>query len=245
MTGLKGKRPEHEQSDRTRARILRAAVRHFSQYGLAGARTGAIAEAAGVNKALLYYYFKNKSGLYDAALEDAAKHVMESASAALQGGKTAGESFLRFALNHFDRMATQHEFQSLMQQEMVRIQRGENKGIPLLARSVFRPLLENARDVICEGIRSGELCSADWLQILYAALGANVFCFLSAPMMRLVLPFDPRSTSEVRNRRRLAIEFLAIALFRDRSHGAALARRVLADAPPPAIKKLSVRRKSS
>lgn len=232
MTAPKGTRPEHEQSDRTRARILRAAVRHFGQYGLAGARTGAIAEAAGVNKALLYYYFKNKSGLYDAALENASSHVMESAAAALQGGRSAGESFLRFALNHFDRMATQHEFQSLMQQEMVRIQRGESKGVPLLARSVFRPLLAGAREVICEGIRSGELCPADWLQILYAALGANVFCFLSAPMMRLVLPFDPRSARALKNRRRLAIEFLAQALFRDRVHGASLARRVLADTAP-------------
>ena len=30
----------------------------------------------------------------------------------------------------------------------------------------------------------------DWLQIIYAALGANVFYFLSAPMMRLLLSFD-------------------------------------------------------
>ena len=245
MTVRNGKRPEHEKSERTRARILRAAVRHFSQFGLAGARTGAIAEAAGVNKALLYYYFKNKSGLYDAALEDASGHVMESATAALQGGKSAGESFLRFTLNHFDRLTTQHEFQSLMQQEMVRIQRGESKGVPVLARAVFQPLMEAAREVICEGIRSGELCSADWLQILYAALGANVFCFLSAPMMRLVLPFDPRSPRALESRRRLAVEFLAQALFRDRAHGASLARRVLADAPEPLFKKPSAGRKRS
>lgn len=234
---------EHERSDRTRKRILRAAVRQFSRHGLAGARTDAIAEAAGVNKALLYYYFKNKGGLYNSALEDASSHIVGSASAALAAGKSAGESFLRFALNHFDRLATQHEFQGLMHQEMVRISRGENKGATLLARSIFAPLLQGAQAVICEGIRTGELCPLDWLQILYATLGMNVFYFLSAPMMRLTLPFEPLDARALQARRRLAIEFLGQALFRDRSHGAKLARRVLADAPEPVLKSLPTRRK--
>ena len=46
---------------------LRDAVR---QIGLAGARAEAIAAAAGVNKALLYYYFKSKESLYEAVVED-------------------------------------------------------------------------------------------------------------------------------------------------------------------------------
>lgn len=234
---------EHERSDRTRKRILRAAVRQFSEHGLAGARTDAIATAAGVNKALLYYYFKNKSALYNSALEDASSHVVESASAALAAGRSAGESFLRFALNHFDRLATQHEFQQLMHQEMVRIEQGEKKGAALLARSVFAPLLKGAEAVVREGIRTGELCSLDWLQILYAALGMNVFYFLSAPMMRLTLSFEPLDGPALKERRRLAIEFLGQTLFRDRSHGAKLARRVLADSPEPILKSLPTRRK--
>ena len=47
----------------SREAILLAAERIFAESGLAGARTDAIAAAAGVNKALLYYYFKSKSDL--------------------------------------------------------------------------------------------------------------------------------------------------------------------------------------
>ncbi len=60
------------QADRaaeTKTRILEAALREFSENGLAGARTEQIAAAAGVNKALLYYYFESKDKLYAAALE--------------------------------------------------------------------------------------------------------------------------------------------------------------------------------
>ncbi len=62
-------RTQSERADQTRARILSAAIRQFSQNGLAGARTEQIAEEAGVNKALLYYYFRGKEALYTAALE--------------------------------------------------------------------------------------------------------------------------------------------------------------------------------
>ena len=44
---------------------------NFRREGMAGARTDAIARAGGVNKALLYYYFKDKESLYGAVLDHA------------------------------------------------------------------------------------------------------------------------------------------------------------------------------
>jgi AcrR family transcriptional regulator len=49
-------------------RILDVAIREFARKGLAGARVDEIARRAGVNKQLLYYYFKSKEGLYNAVL---------------------------------------------------------------------------------------------------------------------------------------------------------------------------------
>src|SRR5215470_13930703 len=55
--------------EQTRQAILNAALREFAREGLAGARTDAIARAAGVNKALISYYFGGKNGLYSATLD--------------------------------------------------------------------------------------------------------------------------------------------------------------------------------
>src|SRR5277367_3713149 len=104
-------RPTH-RSEHTRKAILRAAIREFSAHGLAGARTDAIAASAKVNKGLLYYYFKSKSGLYAAAVEAVSEIVVERTLAALDPGHGPGERILRAALDHFDRILTQHEFQS-------------------------------------------------------------------------------------------------------------------------------------
>jgi AcrR family transcriptional regulator len=60
----------------TRRRILDAALEEFSAKGIAGARVEAIAERADVNKAMLYYYFGSKDGLFRAVLDEPiADHV--------------------------------------------------------------------------------------------------------------------------------------------------------------------------
>jgi TetR/AcrR family transcriptional regulator len=231
------------RADRTRKTILRAAIREFSTHGLAGARTDAIAESAKVNKALLYYYFKSKRGLYAAALEEVSESVVARALEALDPGRSAGDRLLRTALGHFDRILTQRDFQSLMQQEMVRVRQGKSESLPPLVEHVFKPLLGKLQEAVHEGIESGELCPIDWLQVVYSALGANVFYFLTAPLMRLLLPRDPLDDDAIESRRKAAIQFLANALFVDRAHGASLARRVLAEMPMPRPRNARVWRK--
>jgi AcrR family transcriptional regulator len=51
-----------------RERILRTAAAEFAEHGFAGARINRIADAAGVNKQLIYHYFDSKDGMYAAVL---------------------------------------------------------------------------------------------------------------------------------------------------------------------------------
>lgn len=59
-----------QQTNEARLRILKAAETEFAEKGFDGARVDGIAQRAGVNKALLYYYFKSKAGLLDALFDD-------------------------------------------------------------------------------------------------------------------------------------------------------------------------------
>src|ERR1700739_4109554 len=99
--------PPSERSTETRQRILDAAAREFAGHGLAGGRAQGIARAAGVNKALLYYYFNSKEALYQAALEDIAARVRDTTMAMLTKDASPGERILRAALSHFDRVLAQ------------------------------------------------------------------------------------------------------------------------------------------
>jgi len=233
MTDTTSTRTQAERADQTRARILDAATREFSENGLLGARTEQIAEAAGVNKALIYYYFQGKEALYVAALESVAQRIVSNSLRVLSLDCSAGERLLHSALNHFDRIYSEPVFQRLMQQEMVRMTKGESNALSPIVETLFKPLGEKTRALIDEGIRLGELVKVDSMQVMYAALGANVFYFLSAPMMRLMNEFDPSEPAAIEYRRKAAIEYLGQTVFTDREHGRNAAARVLAATPMP------------
>ena len=54
--------------ERTRERILAAALKEFAAKGFAGARVDVIARRAAINKRMLYHYFHDKEGLFRAVL---------------------------------------------------------------------------------------------------------------------------------------------------------------------------------
>jgi AcrR family transcriptional regulator len=70
--------PRQRDADRSQQTILAAARDEFHQHGLGGARVDRIAERAGVDKKLLYYYFENKDKLFQAVLEDTYRGIREA-----------------------------------------------------------------------------------------------------------------------------------------------------------------------
>lgn len=95
-------------------RILDAGLREFSAHGAGGARTRRIAERAGVNKQLIHYYFRNKSGLYEAVLTRAAEEVARPLSQLQLVGLTAVERLRRLVAGQFDFLLGHPEHTSLL-----------------------------------------------------------------------------------------------------------------------------------
>ena len=79
--------PEH-----TRRVILAAAYREFAGLGFAGARTDAIAAAAGVNKRMLYHYFGSKEELYTTVLTTRLADYVDAPPAATLGDQLAQQA---------------------------------------------------------------------------------------------------------------------------------------------------------
>lgn len=89
QTGRRSPDPAERRRDaeRTKRKLLEAAMSEFAAHGYAGARVGRIAELAGVNKQLISYYYGGKEGLYRAMqrewLETEHEHVGADAPADL------------------------------------------------------------------------------------------------------------------------------------------------------------------
>ena len=73
-----------EQSEVTRAALLKAARELFTEHGYADTATEDIAQRAGVTRGALYYQFRDKSGLFYAVLDGISLNTNEKVASAMQ-----------------------------------------------------------------------------------------------------------------------------------------------------------------
>src|SRR5580692_1881073 len=143
--GTRG-RPEE-----SRSAILKAAVSEFSDHGLAGARTDAIARAAHVNKALLYYYFKDKDALYEAVLDHVFGGLRARVVPALESKLPPRQKMLEYLGAYFDYIAANPRFPRVVQGEWMRSGAGSAR-MQRVAREYFRPIFGKVADLLRDGI---------------------------------------------------------------------------------------------
>jgi TetR/AcrR family transcriptional regulator len=206
-----GSRGRPEES---RAAILQAAIREFSREGVAGARTDAIARAAGVNKALLYYYFKDKETLYSAVLDQVFGGLTQSIENALSSNLPPREKLLAYVGAHFDYIASHPNYPRITQGEMMRAARGKAPHLERIARQYFVPLFRKVARVIEEGQAAGEFRPVDPMHFVPSMIAVIVFHFINAPVFRVVGGTDPFAPELVAARRAAVLDFISAALFR-------------------------------
>lgn len=76
-------RPKHD-GVKAGGRLLDAAESLFAERGLSGVTARQVADAAGVDVALIYYHFKNKSSLFDRVFERRARPLVSARSDSLR-----------------------------------------------------------------------------------------------------------------------------------------------------------------
>jgi len=162
---------------RTQASILAAAIDEFARYGLGGARVDRIAERAGSNKRMLYYYFGSKDALFLAVLENAYAGIRraEEGLNLLDTDPVDGvQRLVKFTWEYF----TQHpEFLALLNSE--NLHRAEHLKRSRQIQGMNSPLIETLSVLLRRGQRSGVFRSGvDPLQ-LYISIAALSYFFLS------------------------------------------------------------------
>jgi TetR/AcrR family transcriptional regulator len=206
-----GSRGRPEQS---RAAILEAGVREFSREGVAGARTDAIARAAKVNKALLYYYFKDKEALYGAVLDQVFGGLIACVGEVLSRDLPPREKIMAYACAHFDYVASHPLYPRIVQGEMMGAGRGRATHLERIVKKYFRPLFGRVAEVLRLGQAAGEFRAVDPLHFVPSMIAVIVFYFTSAPVTRIMTGKDPMSTERVAARRAAVLDFISSALFR-------------------------------
>ena len=222
-----GTRSQPEQS---RAAILQAAVREFAREGVAGARTDAIARSAGVNKALLYYYFQDKEALYQAVLDEVFSGVRVAIENALRQTLPPRERLKAYVGAHFDYIASNQLYPRIVHAEFLRASRDSSR-LQRIAKEYFQPIFSQVAELLVEGMRSGDFRPVNPMHFIPSMVSVIVFYFTTAaPIIKIMMGEDPMSPERVAERRAAVLDFITAALFvPDNSRGRT--RRAWAPAP--------------
>lgn len=212
-------RPVHRlgtrgQPEESRASILKAAVAEFAENEIAGARTDAIARAARVNKALLYYYFKDKDALYDAVLDHVFSGLRARVKPVLESTLPPKAKMLAYVEEYFDYIAANPKFPRVVQAEWMRSSAKGAARMQRVAKEYFRPIFEKLVEVLREGVQAGEFREVNPMDFVPSVVALIVFYFGSAPLMKTLMKVDPLSEERIRERRAFVLEFISMALFR-------------------------------
>ncbi|MGB8115687.1 MAG: TetR/AcrR family transcriptional regulator [Candidatus Sulfotelmatobacter sp.] len=202
------------QPEESRAAILQAAAREFAEQGIAGARTDAIARAAKVNKALLYYYFKDKETLYGAVLDNAFGGMKTRVFNVLESDLPPRQKILAYVGAYFDFIASSPIYPKLMQREMMRAREGRSQHIDRLINTYFQPIYQRVGKLLQKGIAEGEFRHVDTAHFIPSMIAIIVFYFSSAPVMRRIVGFNPLAPERVAERRAAVLDFISAALFK-------------------------------
>jgi TetR/AcrR family transcriptional regulator len=195
----------------TRAAILSAAANVFAESGLAGARTDAIADAAHVNKAMLYYYFKSKDQLHEAVVEDHFAEFNRQALEVLNGPGSARDFLLRYVNLHFDFISARHRYACLYQQLMM----AGGKPLERLVQRYFTPRGEAFDRLLARGMRSGEFRRAELRHTAISIIALIVFYFSAGQVLQLFMKEDIYSEANLKKRKKEVLEFIRHGLFVD------------------------------
>lgn len=171
--------------DSTEKKILQAAREVFVESGLAGARMQAIADRAGVNKALLHYYFRSKEKLYQAALKEYFELFWKYLEKEFVPGQEIAtiELFVQTVVRaHITIMRTNPLFPKMIIREIA--DGGENFSALIGSlHKKYGSLPIHFFNLINLEIKNGKLRPIEPIHVLLNILGMCVITFLARPII--------------------------------------------------------------
>ena len=184
----------HKDDGATERRILEAARAVFMRKGTAGARMQEIAAEAGVNQALLHYYFRSKERLSAAVFQQFATRLFPAIVETLGADISLEDKIDRFVAIYLENLqrtpflpayllSELHHHPERVEQVLVSI----TGGAP---GAVVRPLLRKLGAQIDEGVRAGTMRPIAPEQFAANLISLCIFPFAARPMFRIMFEMD-------------------------------------------------------
>ena len=201
----------------TEEKILLAARTVFLRRGTAGARMQEIAEEAGVNQALLHYYFRSKERLSAAVFQQVARQLFPRLFQTLASDLPLDEKTDRIVNAYIDILSQNLFIPAYVLSELHHHpERAEQiliSGMGSVPSEVLSPVIAKLKSQIDAAVKAGTMRPITPQEFIVNLLSLCVFPFAARPLLAVALGFDDRRFATfLKQRRKRLPEFIRMAL---------------------------------
>lgn len=189
--------------------ILEAAKRVFHAKGMAGARMQEIADEAGINKALLHYYYRSKQLLFEAVFKNAFHLLAPQLNKILDDDADLFEKIRKFTHSYISFVIKHPYLPNFIIHEL-------NKNPEfiqnLIAEKDF-PTIHKFKEQVNEFIAKGLIKPIEAEQLFINIISLNILPFIAAPLIKGFLKIDDNSFHQLlENRKTEVADFIINAI---------------------------------
>ena len=189
------------KDENTESQILEAAKAIFQTKGMDGARMQEIADKAGINKAMLHYYYRSKQLLFEAVFTNAFSLLAPQLNTILNDDSSIEEKIIRFTSNYITFIIKHPYLPNFIIQELNRnpefiLKMKEHNGFPNLKKFKKQVNKEVEQEII-------KPINADQLFINIMAL--NIFPFVAKPLIMAFIDTDDKAYKQLMEDRKAEV----------------------------------------
>jgi transcriptional regulator, TetR family len=192
-------------------RIKAAARKVFHQKGYAGTRTRDIAEEAGINHAMVNYYFRSKEKLFQIVMIETMTYFFQGISAILNEETTSLEQKIeQVVAKYIDLLLEEPELPTFVFNEV------RTNPEPFIENSPIYKALQNsvlARQY-AEAVARGEVSEPNLLQMVLNVISLVIFPFIAQPILIALNKIDnDQYKALILERKKLIPQWIKAMLF--------------------------------
>lgn len=189
----------------TEQKILLAAKKVFVEKGLEGARMQEIADEAGINKALLHYYFRSKDKLFEGVFRDAFFRLLPTVLSVLKEEIPLFDKIRLFTEQYIDIFNENRYIPGFVLHEL---SRNPQRIVTLITSTGIQP--EFFMEQVHEEVERGTIRPIDPRELVVNMLAMCIFPFVAAPILQNIIFLKDRGAFDafIEERKRTVPEFI-------------------------------------
>lgn len=193
--------------------ILDAAMKVFTKKGFAAARTEEIAKEAGINRALLHYYYRDKQTMFNLIFESRFKEFFKGLFVIFEADNISLFEKISRMVDHEINTLTKHPdlarfiITEIAQQPELLIEYGKKLGVNP------RLFIEGFEKQVSKEVSAGTIKSIDGKQLLINIMSLCIYPFVAKPIIQTMMTVDEATFYQMTEQRKKELsEFIINAI---------------------------------